>query len=259
MVGVNSAGISADDADILAKTRAGSVILLGNSTAGAVAVKRVVGHVRDATRRPHGVKTMLAADQEGGLVQRLKGRGFVTIPAAVDQREQSDRQLKHECAALGPGAEGGRNRRQSRPGRRCGPGRHGAHQRADRPAPARLRQLARGRRRPRSPPSSRAWTAAGIITATKHFPGLGRVRGNTDYVRRVVDATTVRHDPALAGFESAVESGVDMVMMSSAYYSRIDADHRAAFSTKIIAKMVRGDLDFTGVVDLRRPRRGRDE
>ena len=91
MVGVNSAGISADDADILAKTRAGSVILLGNSTAGAVAVKRVVGHVRDATRRPHGVKTMLAADQEGGLVQRPKGRGFVTIPAAADQREQSDR------------------------------------------------------------------------------------------------------------------------------------------------------------------------
>ena len=89
---------------------------------------------------------------------------------------------------------------------------------------------------------------AGIITATKHFPGLGRVRGNTDFERRVVDETTVRHDPALAGFESAVESGVDMVMMSSAYYSRIDADHRAAFSAKIIAKMVRKDLAFTGVV-----------
>ena len=86
MVGVSSSGISAAEADILAETRAGSVILLGNSTAGAAAVNRVVGQVRDATRRPHGVKTMLAADQEGGLVQRLKGPGFVTIPSAVDQR-----------------------------------------------------------------------------------------------------------------------------------------------------------------------------
>ena len=40
----------------------------------------------------------------------------------------------------------------------------------------------------------------------------------------------------------------DMVMLSSAYYRRIDADHRAAFSTKIISKMVRKDLGFAGVV-----------
>ena len=247
MVGVSSAGISADDADILAKTRAGSVILLGNSTAGAVAVKRVVGHVRDATRRPHGVKTMLAADQEGGLVQRLKGGGFVAIPAAVDQREQSDRQLKQNARRWGRELKAAGIDANLAPVADVVPAGM-AH--INEP----IGQLRRGYGS--SPEVVGAKVAAfiegmdgaGIITATKHFPGLGRVRGNTDYVRRVVDATTVRHDPALAGFESAVESGVDMVMMSSAYYSRIDADHRAAFSTKIIAKMVRGDLDFTGVV-----------
>ena len=224
------------------------MILLGNSTAGAAAVNRVVGEVRDATRRPHGVKTMLAADQEGGLVQRLKGPGFVTIPAAVDQAEQSDRQLKRNA------------RRWGRELKEAGIDAGIIAPVAD-VVPAGMvnanAPIGRLRRGYGSSPEvvaakvaafTEGMEGAGIITATKHFPGLGRVRGNTDFARRVVDGTTVRHDPALAGFESAIESGVDMVMMSSAYYSRIDADHRAAFSTKIISKMVRKDLGFTGVV-----------
>jgi beta-N-acetylhexosaminidase len=89
---------------------------------------------------------------------------------------------------------------------------------------------------------------AGIATAVKHFPGLGRVRGNTDYMTRVVDSTTTRHDDALAGFQAAVASGVDMVMVSSAFYNKIDDEHRAAFSTMIIGEMLRDDLGFTGVV-----------
>ena len=247
MVGVSSGGISASEATILARTRAGSVILLGNTTAGATAVDRVVDEVRDATRRPNGVKTMLAADQEGGLVQRLKGPGFVTIPSAVDQRELSDRQLKRQA------------RRWGRELKKAGIDADLAPVADVVPAGMEDVNAPIGRLRRGYGSSPRIVAAkvsafvegmdgAGIITATKHFPGLGRVRGNTDFARRVVDGTTVRHDPALAGFESAVESGVDMVMMSSAYYSRIDADHRAAFSTKIISKMVRKDLGFTGVV-----------
>ena len=44
---------------------------------------------------------MLAADQEGGLVQRLKGPGFVTIPVCGDQAEQSDRQLTADARRWG--------------------------------------------------------------------------------------------------------------------------------------------------------------
>ena len=44
---------------------------------------------------------------------------------------------------------------------------------------------------------------AGVATAVKHFPGLGGVRGNTDFMTRVVDRTTTRHDAALAGFSAA--------------------------------------------------------
>jgi beta-N-acetylhexosaminidase len=89
---------------------------------------------------------------------------------------------------------------------------------------------------------------AGVATAVKHFPGLGRVRGNTDFVSRVVDTTTTRRDHALAGFSAAIDADVDMVMMSSAFYSKIDAEHRAAFSAMIIDEMLRKNLRFSGVV-----------
>src|SRR5215207_10431038 len=97
MVGVSSGGISASEKTIVDQTRAGSIILLGNTTAGTSAVRRVTGDVRDASRSPEGVRVMLAADQEGGLVQRLKGPGFTTIPSATNQARQSDAQLRRNA------------------------------------------------------------------------------------------------------------------------------------------------------------------
>ena len=38
----------------------------------------------------------------------------------------------------------------------------------------------------------RGMEAAGVATAVKHFPGLGRVRGNTDFEAGVVDRVTRR-------------------------------------------------------------------
>ena len=97
MIGVSSGGISASEKAIVEETRAGSVILLGNTTAGASAVRRVVSDVRAAARSPEGVEVMLAADQEGGLVQRLKGPGFARIPSARVQAKQSDAAAPPEC------------------------------------------------------------------------------------------------------------------------------------------------------------------
>ncbi|RYZ28079.1 MAG: glycoside hydrolase family 3 protein [Propionibacteriaceae bacterium] len=88
----------------------------------------------------------------------------------------------------------------------------------------------------------------GTATAVKHFPGLGRVRGNTDTVAVVVDRTTTRHDPLLAGFRADVEHGTELVMLSSATYTKIDAKRPATYSPTVVARMLRGDLGFTGVV-----------
>ena len=49
-------------------------------------------------------------------------------------------------------------------------------------------------------------------------------------------------------FRAAIDADVDMVMVSSAFYRKIDDEHRAAFSTMIIDEMLREDLGFSGVV-----------
>ena len=247
MVGVGSTGIGSSEKTIIARTRAGSVILLGNSTVGAQGTRRVVGRVRDAAASPEGVEVMLAADQEGGLVQRLKGPGFTRMPSATLQARQSNAQLRRNAYEWGrqlraagisanlapvadivPTAMVGVNQPIGQLRRGYGP--------SPKTAAAKVTAFTDGMNR------------AGVATAVKHFPGLGRVRGNTDYMTRVVDSATTRHDDALAGFSAAVNAGVDMVMMSSAFYSKIDDEHRAAFSTMIIGDMLRKDLGFTGVV-----------
>ena len=97
----------------------------------------------------------------------------------------------------------------------------------------------------------------GIATAVKHFPGLGAVRGNTDLVTRVVDSTTTRHDADLAGFRAAVDDGVDMVMVSSAYYTKIDPDRPAAYSSTVIGGMIAARSAVRRGGDLRRSGRRR--
>jgi beta-N-acetylhexosaminidase len=247
MVAVTSTGLTAEQAAAVQATGAGSVLLLGNSTAGSDSVQRVVAAVREAAQPPRGVEVLLAADQEGGLVQRLRGPGFSDIPSAVAQSALPDAELADRARTWGDElGEAGIDANLAPV--------------AD-VVPQNLVQVNQpiGRLRRGYGPSPRGVAAkvrafttgmdrAGIATAVKHFPGLGRVRGNTDTTSDVVDGTTTRDDEALRGFRSAVDAGVDMVMVSSATYSRIDARRQAVFSRVVLEQMLRGDLGFEGVV-----------
>ena len=247
MVAVSSGGVDSGAARAIDESRAGSVILLGNTTAGAARVARVVERARDVARTPKRIATMVAADQEGGQVQRLQGQGFDRIPSAQQQAQESPAELKSDAARWG------------RQLRRVGIDANLApvadvvpkdRERANQP----IGVLRRGYG---SNPAAVArhvtaftegMDSAGVATSVKHFPGLGRVRGNTDLTAEVVDATTTRRDPDLKPFAAGVAAETDMVMMSSAYYAEIDASRRAAFSPTVIKGMVRGDLGFGGVV-----------
>ena len=89
---------------------------------------------------------------------------------------------------------------------------------------------------------------AGVATTAKHFPGLGRVKGNTDFTSGVTDTVTTRYDSYLQPFARAVGAGVPFVMVSLATYTRIDRYHQAVFSPTIMHTILRGDLAFHGVV-----------
>jgi len=83
----------------------GSVWFVEQSAAGAPAIRAVADAVQ-ALATPEttaSVRFFVAANQEGGIIQSLKGPGFSTIPSALDQ-SAIDRLFEQVVRVAKPGA-----------------------------------------------------------------------------------------------------------------------------------------------------------
>ena len=87
----------------------------------------------------------------------------------------------------------------------------------------------------------------GVEATAKHFPGLGRSAANTDLEpSEVTDGErALRAD--LAPFQSAIDAGIGLVMLSSATYPALDPDSPAFGSPAIADELLRDELGFGGV------------
>jgi beta-N-acetylhexosaminidase len=90
--------------------------------------------------------------------------------------------------------------------------------------------------------------STGIITTLKHFPGLGRVRTNTDFGTGATDSVATTDDPYLGPFASGIRAGSGAVMISLASYPKLDSHSIAAFSEPIVTELLRKQLGFTGLI-----------
>src|SRR4029079_7346464 len=80
------------------------------------------------------------------------------------------------------------------------------------------------------------------------FPGLGLASGNTDKGRIVIRAAAWKLHQGLLPFQSAVRAGVQLVMVGTAVYPKLDGSKRpAAVSSTIINGLLRKELGFEGV------------
>lgn len=232
---------------LLADTRTGNLVLLGQSQAGVDGVARLTAALRQAAPAPEGVGVLIAADQEGGLVQRLQGPGFDRIPTALEQASLSDADLRAAAARWGAQLSAAGVDANLAPVAGVVPADHVA---TNEPIGKLSRQY--GSTAQEVQPKVAAFVAgmhdAGIATSLKHFPGLGRVVGNTDFSAGVVDTETTRDDPDLQSFAGDAGRQTDMIMVATAAYDLIDPGVPAAFSPVVIQEMLRGDLGFDGVV-----------
>jgi beta-N-acetylhexosaminidase len=249
IIGLIHDRLDAPERAAIAQFHFGSVTFTEKSYAGVAAIRAVADAVQ-ALATPaatSGVRFFIAANQEGGLIQSLAGPGFDVIPSAVDQGTMAPADLE------------ARAERWARQLRIAGVNLDFAPVAdvvpagtEDRNAP--IGQLKREFGHDPSMVSSHVaafvggMQKIGIATTAKHFPGLGRVEGNTDFTAAVVDDVTTRHDAFLTPFASAVHAHVPFVMVSLATYERIDADHLAVFSRTIIGGVLRQELAFKGVV-----------
>jgi beta-N-acetylhexosaminidase len=91
--------------------------------------------------------------------------------------------------------------------------------------------------------------AAGIIPVVKHFPGHGCAAGDTHSELPVVPAHKHREvESGLIPFRHAVESGVEAIMTAHVVYEYLDSKFPATLSQKIIRGLLRGTLEYEGMV-----------
>ncbi|QNF95896.1 glycoside hydrolase family 3 protein [Janibacter sp. YB324] len=225
----------------------GSMLYLGGWQESAT-VAAASKHLQEVSPTVDGTKVgmLVAADQEGGEVQQLTGSGFTSMPSGLEQAQDPDLR----ASAKGWGAElkqagvnvnlaptadtvpseiGTANEPIGKWGRQYG----------STPQAASKGAVAFGQ----------GMQDAGVEPTVKHFPGLGRITGNTDLRDTgITDSTMTRDDAHLTPFADSIEAGTKIVMVGSAHYSKIDGETPALFSRKIVDGMLRDDLGFDGVV-----------
>jgi beta-N-acetylhexosaminidase len=245
-------GVDADepaDAELAAvrKLHLGGVILTGGSNSGTGATRRVSDRVQDAATTG-GVRLWVSADQEGGKVQHLKGPGFDAMPTAVEQGKLGADELRTRARGWGGQLSAAGVNVDLAPVLDTVPAELGSDNK-----PVGFLERNYGTTPDAVAAHGTAFQAgmtnAGVTPAVKHFPGLGRVLGNTDETKDVKDDVTTRDDPYLEPFRAATRAQeAPLVMISSARYTRIDPNNMAAFSTTVLTGMLREDLGFDGVI-----------
>ena len=251
MVGVDAQAPTQASAQAVETHHVGNIFIAGRTTAGSQATQKVISSftskVGPATT--HATPMLVATDQEGGEVQVLAGSGFSDIPSALDQSAQPRDQLVASARTWGKElADVGVNMNLApvadlvdiaRPASNEPIGRWGREYGHDAATvSSQAGAFAEGMQ------------ASKVIPTYKHFPGLGRVKDNTDTSAGVVDSTTTRSaDPAVSViFGAAIAAGAPVIMVSSATYSLIDPSAPAVFSSTIVTDMLRREMGFSGVV-----------
>ena len=226
----------------------GSVWFVDRSYAGVAGIHAVAAAVQAqvSSAATANVRFFIAANQEGGLIQAMQGPGFSQIPTAVVQGTWDPALLQsraagwaRELSAAGinfnfapvmdvvpPGTDA-----QNQP--------IGALQREYGHDPAMVGT--------QGVAFLTGMHQSGIAVSLKHFPGLGRVTGNTDFTT-ATDTTTIANDPYLQTFKQGIAANADFVMVALARYTRIDPNHLAAFSPLVMTQMLRGTMGFNGVI-----------
>lgn len=254
MMGVDGTGTEAPGVQAaLAQIRAGElggVILYRYNITGPQQVQALNRALAEANPLPWPL--LLALDQEGGLVQRLRtSNGFFDTPShedvATQQAPAQARQTWLRMARMV--AEAGFNFNfgpvvdlRGDPRDPAGPPASpviGALERAFSSDPAVVVTYARQ--------FIAAHHEAGVLTALKHWPGHGLAAGDTHL--GLVDVTrtaqAVEHQP----FQRLIRAGLaDAVMTAHLVDRNVDADWPVTLSRKFIGPLLRGRDGFDGVV-----------
>jgi beta-N-acetylhexosaminidase len=195
---------------------------------------------------PDGTPALIAVDQEGGLVQRVRAPATMWppmmshdgLPAPEDERvaEQVGRAIGEELRALGfdidfaPVLDVHTNPANPIIGER-------AFGRDADTAARRALAFARG------------LDAAGVLACGKHFPGHGDTDTDSHLALPRIDHDWDRLDKIeLQPFRLAAKTTLPMIMTAHVVFAALDATKPATLSEKVLTGLLRNRLGYKGVI-----------
>lgn len=240
--------LGATELNMIQTDHIGSFWFVATSRAGVTGINAVSSAVQAqaSSAATANVRFFIAANQEGGQIQAMQGPGFSVIPSADVQGALAPDVLQSRAGGWGQELRAaGLNLNFAPVMDVVPPGTDAQNQ----PIGALQREYGH------DPATAGSHGVAfltgmhqsGIAVSLKHFPGLGRVTGNTDFTA-ATDTTTTATDPYLQSFAQGIAAHADFVMVALALYTQIDPNHLAAFSSVVITQMLRGTMGFQGVV-----------
>jgi len=196
-----------------------------------------IGKLNSPSRSP-----LFAVDQEGGLVQRVKG--WVTLPSARAIGQSGDPALTYQL-----GVETGKILKSLGINMNLAPV-------LDLGQPA-SSDFMRSRTFGRAPSSvsehgvqfSKGLLSQGVLPVAKHFPGLGKAKSDPHLSTPLVRLSPLEWSSKLEPFKDFASISPSGMMVSHAIYSPQDpTGHPATFSSYINKTLLRSEIKFEGIV-----------
>ena len=221
--------------NLVRKGEVGGVILFPDNVGSPDQLRSLTGRLQAAARAGGSRGFVIAVDQEGGPVKRLRAGPPTMSPAQIASPADAARQGRltgDYLAGLGVNVDLAPVLDVRRPGSFVA-------SRAFAATPGQVAQLGGA--------FAGGLQQAGVAATAKHFPGLGHAAANTDAGASVVGASRGALDADLAPFAQAARNGVALVMISNASYPSYGPGP-AVLSREIVQGQLRGKLGFGGVI-----------
>ncbi|MBI3327966.1 MAG: beta-N-acetylhexosaminidase [Nitrospinae bacterium] len=243
MVGFEGTAVTPELAAWLRRFAWGGVMLFGRNTQSPTQLRALSQALQEMAHAHNHPPLLIAVDQEGGRVTRLKAP-FTPFPSAAllgrlgsaQRASEVGRAIARELQAVGitmnmaPVLDVLTNPANAVIGDRAfgsDPGRVGCLGAA----------CIHGMR------------AAGVLTTGKHFPGHGDTDLDSHVARPVVGRSVAWLEAvSLRPFREAIHAGVDALMTAHVLYTAWDARYPATLSPKILTGVLREQLGFEGVI-----------
>jgi beta-N-acetylhexosaminidase len=239
MVGFEGKRFNEDLHFLIRDLNVGGIILFSQNTETPSQVKKLCASVQECARANGQPPLIIAIDQEGGQVARLK-KPFTQFPGNASMKGVADAIYFAETTASEL-SQAGINMNLA-------------------PVmdvtPREINSIMAGRSFGHDP----AWVSElgvtvishlqqnNIMAVAKHFPGIGRTVSDSHLELPTFEGNLAELESCdLVPFEACVDCGVAGIMLSHIIYKKIDAQWPASLSQRIAVKLLRERMQFSGL------------